>query len=1503
MLTAAAGGNLQITKTVSENEVTAPDKAFEFNVDIPYGNNEYSYVIKDASGSQVGTGTVSANNSKINLKDGQTAIIFSLPPDIDYTVTETAVSGFSAVSSGATGTIVAGKTSVVGYTNTYSVEPVIWPTDDVLEVTKKLDGREWSANDSFAFIISPYNNAPYPTNYNSQTGVVITGPDVAGGDIATFNFGSIKFETPGFYRYTIYEKEPENSKYLPGISYSRALYRLAVTVADDGEGQLYVASYDLQRLYNDNAEQLFTYGDNNEIIMNIGEEAQDEIIFVNSYRTESVTRVPVALKEYTDNSGKNPLVSGMFEFELKAIGYLDQNGVLVEDVSKVPMPEGHVNGVIRTVNEGRNITFPAVTFKQEHILEGDTITFRYQMREVVPAIPVNGMTYDDTKFTVDVVVSKNPNSAVLEVSPIYPNDEYIATFKNTYTPESVKADIDGTKTLNGRDMLDGESFEFVLSSVTSTENVVIPSTSATVSDAKNGIASTFSFKDIEFKKPGTYVFTVSETIGKVPAIAYDDSVITVTVVIDDEEMDGKLEVVSVTYSDGAAAAEFTNTYSSEFSGNPISLFGNKVLSGKTLLAGEFYFDIIEYYNGDAIDDRYVTHSEDLVGNNGKYTGNIVFIDRATYDKAGTYEYYITETIPNNRVVGTTYDESEYRYTVVVEDDLAGKLVVTSTKLEKANGQSWENATSIVFSNSYQPNSTTAVLPLINKVINGDRSDPLKKGEFEFVIEVYSAEPSTGITLPTTTVVPNDANGNVVFDEITFTKAGTYVVSVAEIIPDEADKVPGITYSEQVIYAVYNVVDDRNGALTATLAQLIGGDSIINGYEASPAEVTIDIKKDFTGRKDDEWLSSDKFDFEVKVEDEATLEAIANGNVEFTFDGNDTNVATYTISAKGTKATVNIKINKPGTYKFLISEVDGGITGVTYDDSIKEITIVATDDSENAKIKVQINGEDTNETSVEFVNEYQPSETDLVNVTAKKTVTPSHGNSYTLVGGEFSFVIDAADGVPMPENTTSKNDANGDVNFGTISFAERGTYVYTIREEQATLGGFTYDSEIYTMTVEVTDDYANGKLVATVKITDSEGVDAELLFDNRYNPDETSAVIFGVKELEGDYKDLEADEFEFIISAVTKDAPMPENTIVKNTATGAFQFGAITFTKVGVYTYEITERDLEKNGYSYDETIHTVTVTVTDTNGQLQASVEGIGTITEPTIKFVNKYVPNSVDIELGVNGELSKEIDGRELNEEEFTFAVLDGERNEIAAAKNALDGTFKFTLSFTKSGTYNYTIVEYTGQLPGIIYDETIYGLEIVVIDDNGDLKVESVEYSLGDDKVDKVVFNNTYNPDAAGIIINAIKDLTGRDLDADEFEFIVKNERDEVVKTATNGEDGSVVFENIILTEVGTYVFTVSETAGTLANVTYDGTVYTVKVDVTDNGEGCLVASTPVITKAGSDEPVSEIVFENTYTAPIIPNPDTGNNTLGLFLALFLVSIGGAFGFTVYNKKRIAK
>lgn len=1916
-ITMSAGGNLEITKTVvSSDGLVAPDKEFEFTIDLGNDTYEHNYKIVDENGAEISSGTVSAAKNKILLKDAQKAIIYALPPSLDYAVTETPVNGFTTQSSGAIGTIAANSTSVASFVNTYSVTPVTFPTDGDLTVTKRLEGRDWDANDKFAFMILPYSDSPLPEGYNAETGVVISAPDNKQQKEVTFNFGKINFTKPGVYRYTVFESEPEISNFLPGMTYSRALYRIVINVVDNLNGTLSVDSYDIQKLNDDNANPLFTIV-NGEIVMNSGEEAQDDILFVNTYNAKSVTRVPIALKEYTDNSGANPLLSGMFNFKLQAVGYSVENGVWVNDITKVPMPIGtDANGVIETTNEGHNIAFGSIEYDQDDIPEGkDKIIFKYQMSEIA-GTDTHATTYDGKVYEIEIHVSINAGGDTLDVHPVYLNNgnEEVITFKNTYTPVAVNTDIDGVKTLVGRNMKAGERFEFTLSGADAiTENaiadgsIVIPNNVSYIEGAQNSVAKAFAFNNVEFKKIGTYTFNVAETKGNEGGVDYDDSVVKVEVVVSDNN--GYLTVTSKTYNNGKDYAEFVNTYTSSYSGEAVNLEGTKNLTGKALLGGEFYFVVREEFNGNAVATRFVTHEKDDSAESGVYSATVKFLSNVEYDKVGTYTYYISEQIPAEKAGGITYDTKSFRYVVTVEDDMNGNIKVTSKSLQVNNGGVWENASgNIVFTNTYKPAPTTASLPIITKIIAGDRAAGLSANEFEFKLERITV--SDGMQLPAEVTARNDAEGKISFGEITFTKTGVYQVAVSEIIPDDTLKAAGITYSTQKIVATYNVTDNGNGALSAVLVQYTGGDAFVNEYVAEPAEVEIEINKVLEGRN---WETTDSFEFEVVVLDPDTKNAIENGAIEFPLDSSDEEIETKAIDYNTPAKTVTgkIKINRPGTYEFIVREKTGIIPGIHYDSQPRIINIVATDDSVNAKIDtavtVTVDGNVSSDLKLVFKNVYDASSTELsghdhltinkvftgrhnnewldtdafefelkaaadtqaavdagdvelpfnrtivltnankahphfgniifhkegvysfviteksvdgngitydtqprtvkvkvyndtanavlvaeimqdsdeltftntysadsvtvkgsetlkvtksligrdwfssdkftftinpydaatsqaiannnvimpalnevsataaagnkedvtvhfgdieftkagtyrfvieekagnienvvydthtygvvitvtdnnngkleasasyysspifvnsynapvvtemfkgkknlagrdlaenefaFNITAEtanapmpknttvyntangeinfgeikfdtagtyvykisevnndlsgvdydttdvyatvtveynsatgtlssvvkykkgengaeedtfafnntytaaaseeislkavKTVKSDAVENFTLKGNEFKFAIRGlaltTSGVaPMPEKEYAYNDANGNIDFGTVKFSEAGTYKYTIFEADNALTYYEYDAEQYTVVIKVKDDTENAKFVIeSIKTVNSVGNEEAAVFENKYTPKKTSALIFGLKKLNSEHKNL-APEFEFEINAVTPNAPMPANTTVKNTVnnteTGTFQF-LIAYEKTGEYKYRITEKNGGKYGYTYDDTEYFVTVKVTDVaDGQLRATVEGVGTEINPAIVFTNYYVPDAVKVTLGEDKELSKSISGRDLNDNEFEFALLDENQDEIDTSKNNKKGFFELEAEFTKAGTYNYTIIEKDNALGGVTYDKAVYGVEIEVTDNNGKLEIADVTYTLENTEVEEVVFNNSYKAEKTNITITATKKLNGRDLKDNEFKFVLKDKDGKVVALATNDKEGNIIFDKVELNEAKTYKFTLSEEKGTLENITYDDTEYTIEVKVNDDGEGKLTAEEPVVKKAGKlFGKVKDITFTNTYTAPKPESTNTGDNSSMFVWFALLIASGVLFGAVMVMKKK---
>ena len=434
------------------------------------------------------------------------------------------------------------------------------------------------------------------------------------------------------------------------------------------------------------------------------------------------------------------------------------------------------------------------------------------------------------------------------------------------------------------------------------------------------------------------------------------------------------------------------------------------------------------------------------------------------------------------------------------------------------------------------------------------------------------------------------------------------------------------------------------------------------------------------------------------------------------------------------------------------------------------------------------------------------------------------NGGTLKGDEFIFQLIDPDGKVVE---TAKNNKDGQVKFKAIKFSTAGTFKYQIKEVDEKEPGYVYDNKTINAEVTVTDVY--GEKFASVKYDNK-------VFVNSYSAKPTTATIEAIKVLKG--RALEADKYEFEL----KEGDTVVGT-AKNKADGSVVFPAIEYTAAGPHTYTITEKAGNEPGVTYDTASHTVTVDVADNGrGQLEATVPAEKPV------FTNTYAakPGKKVI------EAKKVLNGKELEADKYEFELKENDKV-VGTAKNTADGSISFPeIEYTKAGTYTYTMSEKAGNEPGVTYDTLPISVTVDVAD-NGQGQLEATVTS------EKPVFTNTYAAKPGKAVIEAKKVLNGKELEADKYEFELK-EGDTVVGTAKNKADGSVVFPAIEYTAAGPHTYTITEKAGNEPGVTYDTASHTVTVDVVDNGQGQLVAT---IT---SEQPV----FTNTYTKPA-PAADT--------------------------------
>ena len=425
---------------------------------------------------------------------------------------------------------------------------------------------------------------------------------------------------------------------------------------------------------------------------------------------------------------------------------------------------------------------------------------------------------------------------------------------------------------------------------------------------------------------------------------------------------------------------------------------------------------------------------------------------------------------------------------------------------------------------------------------------------------------------------------------------------------------------------------------------------------------------------------------------------------------------------------------------------------------------------------------------------------------------------TLEADAFTFQLIAPDG----SVTEAKNDAEGNVKFPAVKFSNEGTFKYQIKEVNDNKPGYTYDDSVLEAEVTVANVY--GQKIASVKYKDSKKE-----FTNTYAAKEAKLQLEAKKVLNG--KAIEAGQFEFELK---EDGKVLHT--VSNDANGKIQFPELTLTEEKTYTYTISEKAGDVAGVEYDPNAYEVNVVVKD-NGQGQL----VATPDTKNITFTNVYKAKPAKETITA----TKVLNGKELEADKYEFELKKGEEV-VATAKNAADGTVTFKeIEFKTAGEYTYTITEKAGSEKGVTYDTAKHEVKVKVTDNGQGQLVAAVTGN-------NPTFTNTYKAAKTSETIKAKKVLEGKALEADKYEFELK-EGDKVVATAKNAADGTVTFKEIEYNEAGDHTYTISEKAGSEAGVTYDTATHEVTVNVTDNGEGKLVA-----TVTGNNP-----TFTNTYKA----------------------------------------
>lgn len=912
----------------------------------------------------------------------------------------------------------------------------------------------------------------------------------------------------------------------------------------------------------------------------------------------------------------------------------------------------------------------------------------------------------------------------------------------------------------------------------------------------------------------------------------------------DTDVDFSFDLTLVN-SDGAAS-ESDYVYELDQDGNPVSFDGMS-----TSIASAF----------DGNNNRTQTAT----------FGQIIFT------QPGTYKFQVSEEVPEN-TNGWTYADPQ---TITVTVDEEYSVLVDP-----------ENAT-VTFENTY---GATGSLTLdgLTKALEG--RNWMEGDEFAFTLSgknvTEGADATSGFTLPETTEVTVDyddavaaaGEGNATegvkvpfsFGTISFTQAGTYEFTVTESEIEEA----GVSNTSGSVTYRVEVADesqDGNLEITSSIIGQTGSSDFVNTYDPKNATSSLMATKTLNGSS--KGLEAGAFTFQIKSIS-APHGSTANLPTGVT-SGDDATVGTVTNDANGVISFGQFLFDTEGEYVYKVTEIDEKKGGYTYDDATYTVVFTVSDNPETGSLVATstiYQGTDTTGATVEaitFANGYQPASVTTpagATFSGMKTVSEEHGD-FSLEAGQFSFTmtsVSTPNGIESPvpsEGSTVSNAEDGSFDFGTLTFVEPGEYTYTVIEDKPAQGidGITCSSEVYTLYFNVVDN--NGQLeIETQRITNSvnDAVDADgLNFTNIYNDGETSYQIAGTKVLETNGysgETLEQGEYSFALYKEGVEEPLQTVTNgVPNGNAAAFQFDSITYTEVGTHTYKVYELGTDgepgtggtdADNVSYSEEVYTVTVTVAESNDGRGLSVSS--DVQNSEIVFTNIYAPESVVV--GPNGDAqiggTKELDAAEgtdrvLEEGEFTFVLLDGDGNEVSSTTNATDGSFVFDdLTFDKAGTYSYTVAEKSGNAGGITYDETLYGVTIEVAEDTDTNElVAQVSYSKDNQSVEAMSFTNTYEAIPIGIQLGVSKELQNASLAAGQFTFELTGSEGAPMPestTATNTENGQVLFGEITFDAVGEYDYTITEVNDGQEGITYDAdATRTIHVSVTDSEEGFLEAT----------------------------------------------------------------
>lgn len=1366
----------------------------------------------------------------------------------------------------------------------FNVTPATVDTKASFGLTKVLEGRDWTKEDTFEFGLTSENGAPIPESATAPVTASVTKDDLDDKGKAVIDFGTIKYTEPGTYVYRVSEKNAGTT--VDGIAYSKNVAEVTVTVTPNKRGELSAA-------------------------VKVTWSEADETEFKNVYTAEPVESSVTDKIDVTKSLTGRDLTAGEFSFELREI-------------------KGEDSELIETVKNAADgmVTFSAIKYTEigQHT---------YKLHEVKGN--AGGIDYDDAVYTIVTTIADNGKGQLVATHELKDaKDVKSIEFKNVYTTNAAEVLLVGKKNLQVADGLTpadiAGKFTFT---VTGEDGAPMPANASVTNHAKGKVdfgKITFTLDDLNKalgekpeKREHAFTYTVTES-GEVAGVTNDAKLSReVSFTVTD---DGKGNLSVSCKPDGDVAFTFTNTYNVTPVETSVTdqITANKVLTGRELAAGEFSFELVE--------------GDEVVAKGTNAADGTIAMDKIAYDKLGKHTYTLREAKGGTTSKGVTYSDAKYTIETTITDNGDGTLkaehVLKGTEpaefkntysvtpldaeldfdLSKViSGRDWTDGDEFSFTIT-APEGAPLPDPATVTVSKKDAKDgiaAIKFGKIHYAAAgtyKYEIRENAGSTVGMT------YDAHVATAEVTVTEDSDGNLT-ANVTKKENGRFTN-TYRTELDYAAA-------GGLK--LSKTLYGRPMTEGqftFTVTPAD-------DDSARALGLLPGANNFESPTTIEGTVgQIDILAGHEAKFT-QADAGKTFTYTVAEKND--------GQPGyTYDDAVRTVTIAIA----DDTAGTLTATTTvsGGSEGTLVTEYKTGAAAVESAVvPFVNSYSAT-TNTPGGTAAQVVATKTLTGRPMADGEFWFGIAYQGELVAYENL--KPNIGGHVSFDALHYDTKmladlesaglahrtdkdgklaWTINYTAYEDLFGLpNGVSATTWSFGFKVIVVDN-GDGTLTATV---DYGGV--EPLFENVYGAEAVDAALTGTKKLQVAEGLAPADitgKFTFTVTADEAGAPMPERTTATNDAAGNVDFGKIHFTledlnrALGVADdatdkaeadeadeAEADEAEAEEADPAADANVdesepaastaprsHTFAYTVTETGSapgvtnDANATRKVSYTVTDDgaghlsvkregddgaAFTFTNTYSVTPTDSSVTDQVKTVKRLTGRDLAAGEFTFDLLEDDMV-VASGTNDANGTVTLSpIRYEAPGTHTYTLREACpnalGLYKGVTYDGTTYTV-VTTVSDNGDGTLTATHKLEG--TTESAGFTNKYHAMPTQVSIGAVKVLEGRELKKDEFSFKLVGE--DIESTVTNDADGKINFDKLEYDEPGTHVYTISEVKGDEAGMTYDKSVFTATVNVVDDGEGSLKAS---VAFAKGDKSVEGIVFNNTYKKPEtpVPTPDPG-------------------------------